>query len=150
MQQSLSSGDVDIAGLEDMLDDPINRPRTPAAIAAAYDRRIKDKAMEGLLEEREGIDGFIDWIRGLYFSVCRDWAIIIVYTGVSACIFYYVSIATATPLCTPFYYNPLPIIILTPNLSSVRLRLQLMVALPYLLLVPLYFNLIALHTFSNL
>ena len=51
-----------------MLDGPINRPRTPAAIAAAYDRRIKDKAMEGLLEEREGIDdGFIDWIRGLYF-----------------------------------------------------------------------------------
>ena len=65
MQQSLSSGDADIAGLEDMLDGPINRPRTPAAIAAAYDRRIKDKAMEGLLEEREGIDGFINWIRGL-------------------------------------------------------------------------------------
>ena len=65
MQQSLSSGDADIAGLEDMLDGPINRPRTPAAIAAAYNRRIKDKAMEGLLEEREGIDGFINWIRGL-------------------------------------------------------------------------------------
>ena len=44
-----------------------DRPRTTAAIAAAYDRRIKDKAMEGLLEEREGIDGFIDWIRGSYF-----------------------------------------------------------------------------------
>ena len=42
-----------------MLDGPINRPRTPAAIAAAYDRQIKDKAMKGLLEEREGIDGFI-------------------------------------------------------------------------------------------
>ena len=66
----------------------------------------------------------------------REWAIIIVYAGVSACIFYYVSIATATPLCTPFYYNPLPIITLTPNLSSVRLLLQLPVALPYLLLVP--------------
>ena len=34
MQQS-SSGNADIAGLEGMLDGPINRPRTPAAIAAA-------------------------------------------------------------------------------------------------------------------
>ena len=66
MQQS-SSGNADIAGLEGMLDGPIDRPRTPAAIAAAYDRRMKDKAMAGLPEEREGIDGFIDWIRGSYF-----------------------------------------------------------------------------------
>jgi len=57
MQQSLSSGDADFAGLEGMLDAPINRSCTPAAIAAAYDRQIKDKAMKGLLEEREGIDG---------------------------------------------------------------------------------------------
>jgi len=43
MQQSLSSGNAVIAGLDDMLDGPINRPRTPAAIAAAYNSRIKDK-----------------------------------------------------------------------------------------------------------
>ena len=67
MRMQQSSGNADIAGLEGMLDGPINRPRTPAAIAAAYDRRMKDKAMAGLPEEREGIDGFIDWIRGSYF-----------------------------------------------------------------------------------
>lgn len=67
MQQQQSSSNADIAGLEGMLDGPINRPRTPAAIAAAYERRMKDKAMAGLPEEREGIDGFIDWIRGSYF-----------------------------------------------------------------------------------
>jgi hypothetical protein len=66
MQQQ-SSSNADIAGLEGMLDGPINRPRTPAAIAAAYERRMKDKAMAGLPKEREGIDGFIDWIRGSYF-----------------------------------------------------------------------------------
>ena len=67
MQQSLSSGDADFAGLEGMLDAPINRSCTPAAIAAAYDRQIKDKAMKGLLKEREGIDGFINWIQLSYY-----------------------------------------------------------------------------------
>lgn len=58
---------ADIAGLEGMLDGPVNRPRTPAAIAAAYERRMKDKALAGVPEKREGIDGFVDWIRGSYF-----------------------------------------------------------------------------------
>jgi len=48
------------------MDGPVSRPRTPGAIAAAYEQRMKDKEMYEP-EEREGIFGFIDWIKGSYF-----------------------------------------------------------------------------------
>lgn len=61
------SGSADIAGLDGMLDGPASRPRTPAAIAAAYERRMREKAASGAPPEREGIEGWIDKVRGSYF-----------------------------------------------------------------------------------
>ncbi|KAL3768098.1 hypothetical protein ACHAW5_009155 [Stephanodiscus triporus] len=57
----------DIAGLDGMLDGPASRPRTPAAIAAAYERRMKDRASTDAPPERDGIFGWIDKVRGSYF-----------------------------------------------------------------------------------
>ena len=61
------SGSADIAGLDGMLDGPASRPRTPAAIAAAYARRLWETAASGAPPEREGIEGWIDKVRGSYF-----------------------------------------------------------------------------------
>lgn len=62
----LAASGSDVAGLDGMLDGPANRPRTPGAIAAAYEQRLKEKAIDAP-EEREGIFGFYDWIKGSYF-----------------------------------------------------------------------------------
>ncbi|KAL7525867.1 hypothetical protein ACHAWF_004896 [Thalassiosira exigua] len=50
----------------DMMDGPASRPRTPGAIAAAYERRMREKELNAP-EEKEGIEGFVDWIRNSYF-----------------------------------------------------------------------------------
>lgn len=57
----------DLAGLDGMgMDGPVNRPRTPGAIAAAYEQKMRDKALNAP-EEKEGIEGWIDKIKGSYF-----------------------------------------------------------------------------------
>lgn len=56
----LESSGVDVMGM----DGPVNRPRTPGAIAAAYETKMREKP---IIEEKEGIAGFIDWIQGSYF-----------------------------------------------------------------------------------
>lgn len=48
------------------MDGPINRPRTPGAIAAAYEQKMKEKAMNAP-EEKEGIAWAIDKIKSSYF-----------------------------------------------------------------------------------
>ena len=47
------------------MDGPISRPRTPAAIAAAYEQRMKEKALNEP-EEKEGIEWAIDKIKNSY------------------------------------------------------------------------------------
>jgi len=49
------------------MDGPVSRPRTPGAIAAAYEQRMKEKEMADEPAEREGIEGWIDKIKGSYF-----------------------------------------------------------------------------------
>ena len=56
----------DAAGLDAIMDGPVNRPRTPGAIAAAYEQRMRDKALYEP-PEREGLEGWIDKIKGSYF-----------------------------------------------------------------------------------
>ncbi|KAL7516866.1 hypothetical protein ACHAWX_001841 [Stephanocyclus meneghinianus] len=48
------------------MDGPINRPRTPGAIAAAYEQKMKEKAMNAP-EEKEGIAWAIDKVKSSYF-----------------------------------------------------------------------------------
>ena len=62
----LSASGADTSGLDGIMDGPVNRPRTPGAIAAAYEQKMRDKALNAP-EEKEGIEGFIDWIKGSYF-----------------------------------------------------------------------------------
>jgi hypothetical protein len=63
----LSASGSDISGLDGMgMDGPVIRPRTPGAIAAAYEQKMRVKAINPV-EEREGILGFVDWIKGSYF-----------------------------------------------------------------------------------
>ena len=59
------SADPSNMGALDM-DGPINRPRTPAAIAAAYEQRMKQKAMNAP-EEKEGIEWVVDKVKNSYF-----------------------------------------------------------------------------------
>lgn len=56
----------DTSGLDAIMDGPVSRPRTPGAIAAAYEQRMREKAINAP-EEKEGIEGFVDWIKGSYF-----------------------------------------------------------------------------------
>ncbi|KAL9181001.1 hypothetical protein ACHAXT_009806 [Thalassiosira profunda] len=63
----MAASGSDMSGLDGMgMDGPVNRPRTPAAIAAAYEQRMKEKALNAP-EEKEGIAGWIDKIKGSYF-----------------------------------------------------------------------------------
>lgn len=62
----LSASGSDTAGLDGIMDGPINRPRTPAAIAAAYEIKMKDKAMYDP-PEKEGLEYWIDKIKTSYF-----------------------------------------------------------------------------------
>ena len=56
----------DAAGLDAMLDGPVSRPRTPGAIAAAYEQRMREKAINAPAE-KEGVEYWIDKIKGSYF-----------------------------------------------------------------------------------
>ncbi len=62
----LAASGSDTAGLDGIMDGPVSRPRTPGAIAAAYEQKMRDKAINAP-EEKEGIEGFVDWIKGSYF-----------------------------------------------------------------------------------
>lgn len=62
----MAASGSDTAGLDGMLDGPVNRPRTPGAIAAAYEAKMREKAINAP-EEKEGIEGFVDWIKNSYF-----------------------------------------------------------------------------------
>lgn len=48
------------------MDGPINRPRTPGAIAAAYEQKMKQKAMNKQ-EEKKGIEWVVDKLKSSYF-----------------------------------------------------------------------------------
>ncbi len=48
------------------MDGPISRPRTPGAIAAAYEQKMKQKALNQP-EEKEGIEWVVDKIKTSYF-----------------------------------------------------------------------------------
>ena len=48
------------------MDGPINRPRTPGAIAAAYEQKMKEKAINAP-PEKEGVEWAIDKIKSSYF-----------------------------------------------------------------------------------
>ena len=48
------------------MDGPINRPRTPGAIAAAYEQKMKEKAINAP-PEKEGIEWAVDKIKSSYF-----------------------------------------------------------------------------------
>mmetsp|Transcript_120 Transcript_120/g.206 ORF Transcript_120/g.206 Transcript_120/m.206 type:complete len:188 (-) Transcript_120:218-781(-) len=62
-----AQGSDTASGLETMgMDGPVNRPRTPGAIAAAYEAKMKEKAINAE-PEKEGIEGFVDWIKNSYF-----------------------------------------------------------------------------------
>ena len=58
------SADGNMGALD--MDGPINRPRTPGAIAAAYEQRMKEKAINQP-EEKEGIEWVIDKVKNSYF-----------------------------------------------------------------------------------
>jgi len=63
----LASSGSDVSGLDGMgMDGAVVRPRTPGAIAAAYEQKMRVKAINAP-EEKEGIEGFVEWIRGSYF-----------------------------------------------------------------------------------
>lgn len=63
----LAATGSDASGLDSMgMDGPVIRPRTPGAIAAAYEQKMKEKAINAP-EEKEGIEGFVDWIKNSYF-----------------------------------------------------------------------------------
>jgi hypothetical protein len=57
---------ADMGGSALDMDGPINRPRTPGAIAAAYEQKMRDKAVNAP-EEKEGVAWAIDKIKGSYF-----------------------------------------------------------------------------------
>jgi len=59
---SSSSELVDAMGM----DGPINRPRTPGAIAAAYEQKMRQKALTAP-PEKEGIEWVVDKIKSSYF-----------------------------------------------------------------------------------
>ena len=62
-----AAGTGDLAGLEGMgMDGPVSRPRTPAAIAAAYEQRMRQKAIDAP-PEKEGLEWVIDKVRTSYF-----------------------------------------------------------------------------------
>lgn len=65
MASTAASGS-DLAGLDMGMDGPVSRPRTPGAIAAAYEQRMKEKAMI-VPEEKEGIDWVVDKVKNSYF-----------------------------------------------------------------------------------
>merc|ERR1719356_191682 len=44
-----------------------SRPRTPGAIAAAYERRMREKAANAPAREKEGLEWAIDKLRTSYF-----------------------------------------------------------------------------------
>lgn len=48
------------------MDGPISRPRTPGAIAAAYEQKMKQKAMNQP-KEKEGVEWVVDKIKTSYF-----------------------------------------------------------------------------------
>jgi hypothetical protein len=48
------------------MDGPISRPRTPGAIAAAYEQKMREKALNAP-EEKEGIAWAIDKVKNSYF-----------------------------------------------------------------------------------
>lgn len=62
----LAASGSDVAGLDGLLDGPALRPRTPAAISKAYEQKMREKALNAP-EEKEGLEGFVDWIRNSYF-----------------------------------------------------------------------------------
>jgi len=63
----LTTSGSDISGLDGMgMDGPAIRPRTPGAISAAYEQKMREKAINAP-EEKEGIEGFVDWIKQSYF-----------------------------------------------------------------------------------
>jgi len=62
MVSGMDTGLVDTMGM----DGPVSRPRTPGAIAAAYEAKMREKAANAP-EEKEGVEGFIDWIKNSYF-----------------------------------------------------------------------------------
>lgn len=62
----LAASGSDISGLDGIMDGPAIRPRTPGAIAAAYEQRMREKAINAP-EEKEGIEGFVVWIKNSYF-----------------------------------------------------------------------------------
>lgn len=59
---SANPADMDALGM----DGPISRPRTPGAIAAAYEQKMKQKAMNAP-KEKEGIEWVVDKIKTSYF-----------------------------------------------------------------------------------
>ncbi|KAL7462206.1 hypothetical protein ACHAXS_002592 [Conticribra weissflogii] len=60
-----ASSELDAGGVMAM-DGPINRPRTPGAIAAAYEQKMRQKALTAP-PEKEGIEWVVDKIRSSYF-----------------------------------------------------------------------------------
>lgn len=59
---SADPGDMGALGM----DGPISRPRTPGAIAAAYEQKMKQKAMNAPAE-KEGIEWVVDKLKNSYF-----------------------------------------------------------------------------------
>jgi len=59
-----NGGDADLGAMG--MDGPLNRPNTPGAIAAAYEQRMKEKAMDEP-EELEGVEYWVAKIKGFYF-----------------------------------------------------------------------------------
>lgn len=60
----LSADPADMGALG--MDGPISRPRTPGAIAAAYEQKMKQKAMNQP-KEKEGIEWVVDKLKNSYF-----------------------------------------------------------------------------------
>ena len=52
----------------DAMEGPINRPRTPGAIAAAYEQKMKEKAIrDSTVEKKEGVAWVVEKLRTSYF-----------------------------------------------------------------------------------